>query len=171
MRSTAGAITNEFRSDVGEELRMVAQYDGDGLETLYIRDDVESRRSDEELDHLYEQLLRENRTGSELEGRFSSGRLRCSMLAFEEFVAFHFISTDDQGYVVTVEPDTTMDINQFMGKFGLASQVKPTFGDIEFDHRPAKTHCPNCGSSRTIATPEAGPESPYHCLDCGRSYQ
>lgn len=171
MRATPASITDEFRSDVGEELRMVARYDDEGLDLQYMRDDVDSRRSDEELQHLYEELLRENRTGSELEGQFSSGRLRSSMLAFEEFVAFHFISTDDEGYVVTVEPDTSMDINEFMLKFQTASQVKHKLGDIEYQHSPAENPCPGCGSKRTITTPEAGPNSLYYCIDCDRSFK
>lgn len=170
MRSTTAAITDEFRADLGESLRMVGQYDQDGLNVQYMREDVERRRSDEELAHLHEELLRENRDGAALEGRFSSGRLRSAMLAFEEFVAYHFISTDDEGYVVTVEPDTSMDVPRFMRKFETVSQVMPKLGDIEFRHAAAKPRCPRCDSARTIATPEAGPESPYYCLDCDRSF-
>lgn len=170
MRSTTAAITDEFRADLQNDLRMVARYDADSLQQLYMRDDVDSRRSDVEFQHLHEELIRENSDGTKLAGRFSSGPLRSTMLAFEEFVAFHFISTDDEGYVVTVEPDTTMDVNEFMQKFETASRVMPKLGDIEFQHPSATKRCPGCESTRTITTPEAGPDAVYYCVDCDRSF-
>ncbi|WP_276258436.1 DUF7522 family protein [Haloglomus litoreum] len=170
MRPTPDAITDEFRTDLGDELRMVAQYDADGLEVLYVRDDVDRRRSDVEFESLHEELLRENRSRTEFEGQFNSGPLRSAMLGFEEFVAFHFISTDDTGYVVTVEPDTTMNITEFVRKFETTARVKSALGNIVFQHTEVHVECPRCGGRHTISTPEAGPDSSYYCLDCDQSF-
>lgn len=92
------------------------------------------------------------------------------MLGFEQFTAFHFISGDDSGYVVTVEPDTEMDVPAFMQKFEVASRVRHELGNIVFHHTPVHQECPHCGSRQTIATPEAGADSSYHCLDCDQSF-
>jgi hypothetical protein len=170
VRATDADITAELKRDLGADLRMVATYDAESIDHLYIRDDVEERRTTEEFGRLHNQLIRENLARSHLESDFDSGRLRSSMLGFERFLAFHFISDDKRGYVVTIDPDTEFDLVAFIRKFETVAPVKPNLGEIEFEVLPGKRRCSNCGSRRTISTPGAGPKASFHCMDCDQSF-
>ncbi len=166
MEASTEAIVAEFRNDLGGDLRLVGRYGPDDFSVLYVREDVERTRSPEQFQRLHDQMMRENLSSSYLEDHFDSGRLRSSVLGFEGFVAFNFLRADREGFVVTVDPDAEIELCSFLRKFETVAPVQERFGAVEFDVLPSDQTCPNCGSRRTISTPTAGPEAPYHCMDC-----
>lgn len=178
MRATTSALVDEFKSDVGSKLRVVAKYDAEQMRTLYVRDDVEEERPRAHFDNLHGEMMREHLERPHIEADLNSGKLRSSMLGFEQMLVFNFISSkrggsfsDVQGYVVTTEPDVVVDLSKFIHKFEVAAPVQKRLGKIEFNvPERGDRVCPNCGSNRTIATPQAGPESPYYCMECDRSF-
>lgn len=167
--SSPQSVADHIHDDLGPALRMVAQYDANGIDVLYIRDDVEDRRSEREFADLHRELLRENLSQFQLEAEFHSGPLRSSMLAFEEFVAFNFIADEREGYVVTVEPDVEVDLRGFFRKYETVVPAQKRFEVFEFVHERGEP-CPRCGSHRTISTPEAGDSGAYYCMDCDHPY-
>jgi len=105
-------LVDALQQQVGERLRVVAEYCGSEHEIFYARDDVE-RRLPYTADNVHEELILRGIGRDHLEEIFDAGTLHCSMHRFDELTAFHFLRDDFSGLFVSVDSDAEVDLAAF----------------------------------------------------------
>lgn len=108
------ALLDALRREAGHALRVVATYDREGYEAVYVRDDVETRLS-ERAEAVHEDLVLRGIGRDHLEDLFGAGDLQCSMHRFEELTAFHFPAAAYTGLFVSVDSDAEVELATFAG--------------------------------------------------------
>jgi len=107
------ALVDALGDLVGAGLRVVASYDRDGYDPLFVRSDVDFRI--EELgEGVHEDLILQGLGREQLELLFDAGSLDCSMHRFEEMTAFQFPTGDYRGVFVSVDPDVDVPLVSFV---------------------------------------------------------
>ncbi|MEF8850958.1 MAG: hypothetical protein V5A44_13270 [Haloarculaceae archaeon] len=106
------ALVDALRDVAGDGLRVVATYDGDGYETVYVRGDV-SLRVAERADDVHDELVLQGIGRGHLEELFGAGDLQCSMHRFEELAAFHFPAAEHTGLFVSVDSEADVSLATF----------------------------------------------------------
>ena len=109
MQLDARAIVDALTDDVGEGLRSVAEYDNNGYELYYIRDDLEETYSAEEIQRVYEQIDVEGLGYYTLQKVFKAGDLECATYTFEDGRMFHLPIGDFSGLFVSIDRSTAID--------------------------------------------------------------
>lgn len=105
-------LVAELRQQAGDALRVVAEYDRDGYDIRYVRDDVSARLA-ERADAIHQNLVLEGISRGHLEDLFDAGDLRCSMHRFDEVTAFHFAEAEYTGLFVSVESSADLPLASF----------------------------------------------------------
>jgi len=105
-------LVAELRDQAGDALRVVAEYDRDGYELRYVREDVDVRLTDR-ADAIHRDLVLEGIGREHLEDLFGAGDLRCSMHRFDEVTAFHFAEAKYTGLFVSVDSDVDLPLASF----------------------------------------------------------
>jgi hypothetical protein len=105
-------LVDELRALAGDELRMVAEYDRDGYEIRFVRDDVSARLA-EQADDIHRDLVLEGISREHLEDLFDAGDLHCTMHRFDELTAFHFAEAEYRGLFVSVDSDADVPMASF----------------------------------------------------------
>jgi hypothetical protein len=100
-------LVETLREHAGESLRVVAEYDRDGYEIHYVREDV-GARLEARADDIHRDLVLEGISREHLEDLFGAGDLHCTMHRFEDVTAFHFADHEHEGLFVSV--DSTADL-------------------------------------------------------------
>jgi hypothetical protein len=108
----ASATVEALKTHAGESLRVVATYDEDGYDALYVRDGMESRLATH-ADDVHEELVLQGLGHGHLEDLFGAGELSCSMHRFEDLIAFHFVSGEFSGLFVSLDADTDVPLATF----------------------------------------------------------
>ncbi|ACV47731.1 hypothetical protein GBQ70_11210 [Halomicrobium sp. ZPS1] len=96
------ALVSDLESIVGDALRVVAWYDEDRYELLYVREDL-TEHTQAVSDAVYENLVLEGIAKEYLEDLFESGELYCTIHEFEELRAHHFVTGQFEGFFVGVD--------------------------------------------------------------------
>jgi hypothetical protein len=110
--SGGGGLVEKLQQQAGDALRVVAEYDRDGYEIRYVREDV-GARLDERADAIHRNLVLEGISREHLEDLFDAGALHCSMHRFDEMTAFHFAEAEYTGLFVSVESDVDLPLASF----------------------------------------------------------
>lgn len=98
----------------GEYHRGTVRYRPEGMEILYLREDVEAQRLDSEIEGMLNRLRPES---SRVEAdAFPFGTLHATVRRFDDAIILHFPVEDDNGIVVSLEPQTARDLNTFIGE-------------------------------------------------------
>ncbi len=105
-------LAAELRAQAGDALRVVAEYDRDGYDLRYVRDDVDERL-DDVADDIHRDLVLEGISRERLEDLFDAGDLRCSMHRFEEVTAFHFAEAEYAGLFVSIDSGVDVPLASF----------------------------------------------------------
>jgi len=105
-------LLGELRATAGEALRVVATYDRDGYDPVYVREDV-SERLGGRADAVHEELVLQGIGREYLEDLFDAGDLQCSMHRFDELTAFHFVAAEYTGLFVSVDSDAEVSLASF----------------------------------------------------------
>lgn len=111
--NTDSTLVAKLHDEVGDALRVVAQYRNGDYDVNYMRGDVESRYSGGQMDEIFEDLVIQGIHKARLEELFSAGGLECSLFKFEESLMFHFTPEEGRGLFVTVDSDAGIDIEAF----------------------------------------------------------
>jgi len=106
------SLIGALRSQAGGSLRVVAAYDRDGYEPLYVRDDV-TPRMQEVADKIHDDLILQDIGRGHLEDLFEAGALECSIYRFEAVTAFHFVGGEYTGLFVSLDPDADVELASF----------------------------------------------------------
>jgi hypothetical protein len=106
-------LVGELRDEIGEAVRVVARYNRDGYDALYVRDDVQGR-VDTYGDDVHNDLVLQGVGKERLEDLFGDD-LVCSIHRFEELTAFRFVDgdTDFEGLFVSVDSDANVPLATF----------------------------------------------------------
>ncbi len=167
MLSTGPKLVEAMQGELGEDLRLVGHYTPEDLDVLFVRDDVAGER---DLDTLHNHITAENREHGSLEERIEAGSLRARLAHFDQLHVANFLGEDLQGHVVTLEAEAQLQLDRFLETYSITTGVVRRFERIQFSHPPGEEPCPRCRSQQTISTPEAGPGSPYYCMNCDKSF-
>lgn len=107
-------LVTDLREQVGDDLRVVAEYDAEGYDAFYVRGDV-TPRLERIADELHEDLVLQGIGRERLEDLFDAGDLHCSMHRFDDLMAFHFLSAAYTGLFVSVDPGMDVPLAPFAG--------------------------------------------------------
>lgn len=110
--SGENTLVDELRALAGDELRVIAEYDRDGYQIRFVRDDVSARLRDR-ADDIHRDLVLEGISREHLEDLFDAGNLHCTMHRFDEVTAFHFAETEYRGLFVSVDSDADVPMASF----------------------------------------------------------
>lgn len=113
-------LVRELSETVGDALRCVATYEASEYEIIYIRPDVETRYSTDEIERIYDDLVLQNVGADFVQGLFHAGPLRCSILGFERATVFHVVGEPYGGLLVSVDADTAVELPAFLERLKLA---------------------------------------------------
>lgn len=109
-------LTTFLKDKVNDELRSVIYYDEDTFELVYVRDDVRSQYSDEDLERIHQDLGLTSVGKPFLEDLYVHGELECSVHCFENAIEMHFIASETEGIAVALEPAAFLSHRTFVGQ-------------------------------------------------------
>lgn len=107
------SLVEDLQSEVGENLRAVATYSEAEWRIVYERDDIKSKPRI--FDKIHRELILEGMGTEYLEEVFDVGDLDCTMHSFEEAMCFHFVHGSLEGVFISIEPDTMVTLERFVG--------------------------------------------------------
>ncbi|WP_251341644.1 hypothetical protein [Haloplanus halophilus] len=107
-------LVADLRATADGGLRVVAEYDSEGYDAFYVRDDVAPRLADR-ADEIHDDLVLQGIGREHLERLFDAGSLHCSMHRFDEVTAFHFVAAAHTGLFVSVDSDADVPLSSFAG--------------------------------------------------------
>lgn len=111
-KDAASKLVEFLQSRAGEYLRGAVHYTGDDYEVLYLRDDVEQKYSEADLDALFSYWRRRN--AGQGDEPFSLGNLHSTVQLYDGGLLFHFTQGDELGTVITLDPEAGRDIVTFV---------------------------------------------------------
>jgi len=95
-------------------LRTVVQYDDEGYDYLYGREDARRLDSDEETAAFIDDLREEEVHEREREEMYNIGHHHCTVRVYDRAVLLHFPQGDEVGTVVTLDPEAASELNRFI---------------------------------------------------------
>ena len=105
-------LVDALRDELGDTLRVVAEYTKDGYDARYVREDVQKRVATY-ADDVHTDLVLQGVGRERLEDLFGDD-LTCSMHRFEETTTFHFVDDNDyEGLFVSVDSDADVPLATF----------------------------------------------------------
>ncbi|MCG1002329.1 MULTISPECIES: hypothetical protein [Halobacterium] len=105
-------LVAKLRQQADDALRVVAEYDRDGYDIRYAREDI-GARLDEQAEDIHRNLVLEGISRTHLEDLFDAGDLRCSMHRFDEVTVFHFPDDEYTGLFVSVDSNVDIPLASF----------------------------------------------------------
>jgi len=107
-----GALVEALRAIAEDALRVVATYDPDGYDPIYVASGAEDRvRSQGE--RVHEELVLQGLGRGHLEDLFAAGDLQCSVHRFDGLTAFHFPAAEFSGLFVSVDSEADLPLATF----------------------------------------------------------
>lgn len=103
-----------LREKAGPALRVVARYDGDSYEFRFVRDDIESQYSREELRQHVESFRIDENVAKALERDLIAGDHHCSIRIFDETVILNFTQGAGLGTIISLDPTAGRDLLAFI---------------------------------------------------------
>lgn len=103
-----------FEDEVGDALRLVAHYDADTLDIIYLRDDLEDHYSESDFEQTFAIHRREKEEAIQQEAVIDAGKHHCTIRLFDEAIVFNFSQTDSMGTVVSLSPDVGRNLLAFV---------------------------------------------------------
>jgi len=103
---------NTIRDVGGASVRVIAEYDGEGYDVQYVRDDVESKLQ-QVAEEIHNELVMQGLGKEYLEELFQAGDLRCSVHRLAEITTFHYIDEKFTGLFVSIDSDADIPLATF----------------------------------------------------------
>jgi len=106
-------IVSELREEYGGTVRVIAEYDKEGFEILYSRDEVLEEYSDENIEEIFDDLVLEELDMPHQEDLFGDmGEVQGKIRLFEEGYVAHFWPTEDEeGLLVTLDSEANPNVH------------------------------------------------------------
>jgi hypothetical protein len=107
-----GALIDSLQAVVEDALRVVATYDREGYDPIYVASGAEDRvRS--QAEQVHDELVLQGLGRGHLEDLFAAGDLHCSIHRFDDLTAFHFASGEFSGLFVSVDSRADLPLATF----------------------------------------------------------
>jgi hypothetical protein len=119
----AESLLNYLDGRTGRQFRGAVEYDEADTEVLYLRDDVREERIVGEIHRMLERLRPES--SLEASESFPFGALRASVRIFEDAVLLHFPRSENEGLIVSLEPEAAGNITTFIGECEMRLNAAP----------------------------------------------
>jgi hypothetical protein len=103
---------NAIREVGGDAVRVIAEYDDEGYDVRYVRDDVEAKLQ-EVAEEIHDELVMQGMGKEYLEELFQAGDLHCSVHRFDEVTAFHFSKEEFTGLFVSIDSSSDIPLATF----------------------------------------------------------
>lgn len=101
-----------IRREADDDLRVIAEYDKEGYDALFVREDVVPKLEGV-AEKIHEDLIIQGMGREYLEQLFDAGKLHCSMHRFDEVTTFHFIDEEFTGLFVSLDSDADIALATF----------------------------------------------------------
>lgn len=101
-----------LKDQAGDYLRGVAVYNADSYETVYVRDNVRTKRFESDVDRMIDRLRQESRAREQRSFPFDD--LNGIVRSFGDGMVMHFPQAQERGTVITLDPEVARQLNTFM---------------------------------------------------------
>jgi hypothetical protein len=103
----ASRLEEFFEQQAGEHLRSIVKYEQDSSEFVYLRDDIDDRYTNEEIERAVDDSRMESLWTSLYSTLFSGdhGELTCMVKCYENVVEMNFVLADGVGAAVALDAD------------------------------------------------------------------
>lgn len=108
----AEALVNYLSDRGGTMVRSAVYYDEEQVEMLYMREDVQERYTEREIERIADMLRQEERR-SKLERLFDLGDFQCSLFGFRNGIVMHFPEGGSRGTLVSLDAQAATQFNEF----------------------------------------------------------
>lgn len=95
-------------------LRTLIQYDEEGYDYLYGREDARRLDTEEELAAFIDDLREEEAHEKQREEMYNIGPHHCTVRLYDRAVLLHFPQGDEVGTVITLDPEAASELNRFV---------------------------------------------------------
>jgi hypothetical protein len=112
MVSCSADEINAIREVGDGSVRVIAEYDDEGYDVRYVRDDVEAKLQDV-AEEIHDELVMQGMGKEYLEELFQAGNLHCSVHRFDEVTAFHFSEEEFTGLFVSIDSSSDIPLATF----------------------------------------------------------
>ncbi|MFB6282736.1 MAG: hypothetical protein ABEK59_02235 [Halobacteria archaeon] len=96
------------------KLRAVGTYTKDGYKAIFIRDDVASEFTMDDIEEIHHEMVLKGLGSQRIESLFNDESLHCSIYQFENTVRLHFVHEDYRGYYVSFDYDRNVNPNKIV---------------------------------------------------------
>ncbi|AUV84468.1 hypothetical protein C2R22_23260 (plasmid) [Salinigranum rubrum] len=100
----------------GDYLRAVGHYTQDSYEILYLRDDIQTKYAEDQIEEIVEELRWGSFAKSNQEGLYNLGTLNCTVQCFDEGVVMQFFHDETSGALVSLDPEAASQLHRFVGE-------------------------------------------------------
>lgn len=99
----------------GDRIRSVASYSATDSQVLFLREDDPEGYDAQRLESVIEECRKENARSGRIEHMHGDdGPLNCVVRTFDRGVEMHFVTGDEQGVVVGLDPDAATNLHGFV---------------------------------------------------------
>lgn len=112
MDESVREVLEYLEPKAGRNLRSVLQYSDETVDVVYLRDDIENRYTEEEIEHVVEDF-RERRPTDAVSSIGNVGDLHADVRLYDNAVVVHIPQRSRIGTVVTFEPEAAKDLVVF----------------------------------------------------------
>lgn len=109
-------LSSFFREEAGEALRVVAHYDTDSTEFIYLRDDLADGYSETDFERAFEIHRRDKEAAAHQESVIDAGRHHCTLRVYDGAIVFNFAQTGKIGTIISLDPDIGRNLLSFIMK-------------------------------------------------------
>jgi hypothetical protein len=101
-----------IRQEANGALRVLATYDREGYDPIYVRGDVEPKVKTV-AEEIHDELVIQGMGREYLEQLFEAGELHCSMHRFDEITTFHFLDERFTGLFASIDSGADIRLATF----------------------------------------------------------
>ncbi len=101
-----------IRQEANGALRVLATYDREGYDPIYVRGDVEPK-VETVAEEIHDELVIQGMGREYLEQLFEAGELHCSMHRFDEITTFHFLDERFTGLFASIDSGADIRLATF----------------------------------------------------------
>lgn len=108
------ALAEFFEEKTGTALRLVAHYNDESVEFVFLREDLEDHYTEADFERTFAIHRQEKETAVRQESAVDLGRHHCTLRVFDEAIVFNFAQSGGLGTVVSLSPEVGRDLISFI---------------------------------------------------------
>lgn len=108
------SIAAFFRQETGQALRLVAHYDDESSDIVYLRDDLEETYDDSDFRETFQTHRADRAAAAGQSETIEAGTQHCTLRVYDSAIVFNFCQTDNVGTIVSVNPNVGRNLLTFV---------------------------------------------------------